>query len=229
MPNLIRVTLPLMAALLSTVSLSAQAQLNRHIADPLNLKTSLGIGFDADVFKVGGRLGGESQKIELHTNMGGDKWTLSYLYAPASSGNNLNISAKVNHGKTDTEIGRLSHYQYQFGVISEYVGWYETLVFTELAANYLSIDEHSSSNSFAANASFSVLKPWSDRWYNQLTTQASVAIDGRERFEGEAWLSLGYRLSEQWSWEVRYRYEAHRIDEIEYEDTQWVFALQSQF
>ncbi len=136
-----QITLPLALILLSGVSTSAQAQLNRHIGDPLNLATSVGIGFDADVLKVGGRLGGETQKVELNTNLGGDKWTLSYLYAPVGQGNNLNISAKINHGKTETEIGRLSHYQYQVGVISEFIGWYETLVFTEVAANYLSIDD----------------------------------------------------------------------------------------
>lgn len=224
-----QVTFPLALIILCGVSTSAQAQLNRHIGDPLNLATSVGIGFDADVLKVGGRLGGETQKIELNTNLGGDKWTLSYLYAPVGKGNNLNISAKINHGKTETEIGRLSHYQYQVGVISEFIGWYETLVFTEVAANYLSIDEHSSSNSFAANASVSMLKPWTDRWYNQLTTEVSAAIDGRERFEGIAWVSLGYRLSEQWSWEIGYRYEANRIDDVELEETKWVFAVQSQF
>lgn len=229
MPYPTRFTLPLVLIIFSGVSTSAQAQLNRHIADPLNLTTSIGIGFDADVFKVGGRLGGETQKIELSTNLGGDKWTLSYLYAPVGTGNNFNISAKINHGKTDTEIGRFSHYQYQVGVISEFIGWHETLVFTEIAANYLSIDEYSSSNSFAANASVSILKPWTDRWYNQLFTEVSAAIDGRERFEGTAWLSLGYRLSEQWSWEVRYRYEVSRIDELELEETKWVFAIQSQF
>lgn len=74
-----------------------------------------------------------------------------------------------------------------------------------------------------------MLKPWTDRWYNQVSTEVSAAIDGREIFEGTAWVSLGYHITEQWSWEIGYRDEASRIDDVELEDTKWVFAVQSQF
>ncbi|MBE7215695.1 hypothetical protein MK852_11745 [Shewanella benthica] len=211
------------------LSSAVNAQTVRHIADPLNLTTTLGAGFDADVLKVAGRYGWENQKIELNTNFGGDKWNLSYLYSPQSSLSNWNVSAAIKHGKTDTEIGRFNHYQYQVGIISEFNGWMDTAVFTELGANYLNVKDNSSSDSITANASATILKPWSDRWYNTLVVQGSAAIDGGERYETYARLSLGYRVTERWSWEIRYRYESNQYETYNEEETKWGFAMQSQF
>jgi len=208
---------------------TANAQTTRHIADPLNLTTTLGAGFDADVLKVAGRLGGENQKIELNSNFGGDKWNLSYLYSPQSALSNWNFSASIKHGKTDTEIGRFNHYQYQLGIISEFNGWMDTAVFTELGVNYLSVKDNPSSDSITATASVTALKPWSDRWYNTLVVKGSAAIDSSERYETHAWLSLGYRVTERWSWEIRYRYENNQYESFSEEETKWGFAIQSQF
>jgi len=211
------------------LSSAVNAQTVRHIADPLNLTSTLGAGFDADVLKVAGRLGGESQKIELNSNFGGDKWHLAYLYSPQSALSNWNLSASIKHGKTDTEIGRFNHYQYQLGVISEFNGWMDSAIFTELGANYLSVKDNPNSDSITANASVTVLKSWSDRWYNTLVAQGSAAIDGSERYETHAWLSLGYRVTERWSWEIRYRYESNQYENFSEEETKWGFAVQSQF
>ncbi|ABV36613.1 hypothetical protein Ssed_2004 [Shewanella sediminis HAW-EB3] len=215
--------------ILLCLSGAVNAQTARHIADPLNLTTTLGAGFDADVLKVAGRLGGENQKIELNSNLGGDKWSLSYLYSPQSALSNWNLSASIKHGKTDTEIGRFNHYQYQLGIISEFNGWMDTAVFTEFGANYLSVKDNPGSDSITANASVTALKPWSDRWYNTLVAQGSAAIDGSERYETHAWLSLGYRVTERWSWEIRYRYESNQYESFSEEETKWGFAIQSQF
>ncbi|WP_299794525.1 hypothetical protein [uncultured Shewanella sp.] len=211
------------------LSCSTYAQGSRHIADPLNLTTTLGAGFDADVLKVAGRLGGDSQKIEISSNFGGDKWHLAYLYSPQTQLSNWNVSASIKHGKTDTEIGRFNHYQYQLGIISEFSGWMETSVFTELGANYLSVRDYPDNDSLTAQASVTILKPWSDRWYNALVAKSSAAIDGSERYETHGWLSTGYRLTERWSWEIQYRYESVRYEGMNEEETNWSFAIQSQF
>ena len=120
------------------LSSAVNAQTIRHIADPLNLTTTLGAGFVADVLKVAGRYGWENQKIELNTNFGGDKWNLSYLYSPQSSLSNWNVSAAIKHGKTDTEIGRFNHYQYQVGIISEFNGWMDTAVLPQIPVRQFS-------------------------------------------------------------------------------------------
>ncbi len=212
-----------------SLSCGVNAQTARHIADPLNLTTTLGAGFDADVLKVAGRLGGDNQKIELNSNFGGDKWNLSYLYSPENELSNWNFSASIKHGKTDTEIGRFNHYQYQLGIISEFNGWIDTAVFTEVGANYLSVKDNPSNDSITANASVTILRPWSDRWYNTLVAKGSAAIDGSERYETDAWLSIGYRVTERWSWEIRYRYEFNQYDSFDEEETKWGFTIQSQF
>ncbi len=218
-------------SLLSLVLLShhVQAQSQRHIADPLNLTTSLGFGFDADVLKVGGRLGGESQSVSINSNFGGDKWSIAYLYAPISSDSNWNITSSINRGKTDTVEGWFAHYQYQFGVISEFRGWLDTAIFTELAANYLEVKDNNTHNSLAALAKVTVLKPWTERWYNQFSTELTGAIDGTERTEAILGLSLGYRISQQWSWELGYQYQTVKLDGVDDEETKWILGFKSQF
>lgn len=216
-------------ASLSLLSHNVHAQPTRHIADPLNLTTNLGFGFDADVLKVGGRLGGESQSVSVNSNFSGDKWSLAYLYAPNDSNSNWNITSSINRGKTDTEQGRFSHYQYQLGVINEFKGWLETAVFTEFAANYLEVKDSSTHNSLAAKAKVLLLKPWSERWYNQFSTELAGAIDGTERIETQIGLSLGYRISEQWSWELGYQYQKAKIDGVDDEETKWLLGFKSQF
>ncbi|MEZ9822841.1 hypothetical protein AB4238_19815 [Shewanella sp. 10N.286.45.A1] len=220
-----QVTKPLVGSLLllSTFSVSALAEQYRHIADPLNLSDSLYVGFDGDVLKVGGSLATSHQKFSGNTNTGGDKWHMGYLY----STNQWHLRASIDHGKTDTPDGRSSHYQYQLGLMHEHKGWLNTQVFTELAVNHLAVK--SCTDSTAANASMTVLKPITEHWYSELYASANAGIDGTERFDARGWLAMGYQVNPQWSWVIRYQYDWEKLENIESDDTQWVFAVRSQF
>ncbi|MCK8047090.1 hypothetical protein MSG37_19570 [Shewanella sp. 1CM18E] len=209
--------------LLSAVSTPAFAGDFRHIADPLNLNDSLYIGFDDDTFKVGGSFATSHQKFSANTNVDGDKWHLGYLY----SASNVNFRASVDHGKTDTPQGKSSHYQYQMGLMTEHQGWFATQVFTELAVNHLAVKRYKDST--AANASMTVLKPMTEHWYSEFYLQGNAGIDGVERYDAKSWLALGYQINPQWSWVIRYQYDWEKLEQIENEDTQWVFAIRSQF
>ncbi|PKG73290.1 hypothetical protein CXF86_18490 [Shewanella sp. GutCb] len=210
--------------LLSTVSLPAVAEQYRHIADPLNLSDSLYVGFTDNVLNVGGTLATDHQKFSANTNTGGDKWHLGYLY---SSSNQWHLRASIDHGKTDTPQGKASHYQYQLGLMHEHKGWLKTQVFTEFAVNHLAVKSYTDST--AANASITVLKPITEHWYSELYARGNAGIDGVERFDARAWLAMGYQVNPQWSWVVRYQYDWEKLENIETDDTQWVFAVRSQF
>ncbi len=209
--------------LLSVASAPVLASDFRHIADPLNLNNSLYIGFDDDTFKLGGSFATSHQKFSANTNFDGDKWHLGYLY----STRDVNFRASVDHGKTDTPQGKANHYQYQMGLMTEHQGWFSTQVFTELAVNHLAVKSYKDST--AANASMTVLKPMTEHWYSEFYVQGNAGIDGVERYEARSWLALGYQINPQWSWLVRYQYDWEKLDRIESEDTQWVFAIRSQF
>lgn len=211
----------------------SQAQEGRHIADPLNISNTYGFGFDADTLKVGGRLGGENQSLAINSNFAGDKWALSYLYVSQPSAvtvsDSWNVSASIDHGKTKTDEGSVSHYQYQLGMIKEYKGWLNTSVYSELAANFLDVDSISNNDSLAIKLSLSVLKPWDPRWYNQFATEITASIDGSERYGGLANIAVGYRLTDLWSWELGYQYQIVRFNGLTNEDTQWLLGVKSQF
>ena len=209
--------------LLSVLSTPAGAAQYRHIADPLNLSDSLYVGFDGDVLKVGGSLATRHQKFSGNTNTAGDKWHLGYLY----SAKQWHLRASVDHGKTEPPDGRASHYRYQLGLMHEHKGWLNTQVFTELAVNHLAVKSYTDST--AANASMTILKPITEHWYSEFYASANAGIDGVERFDARGWLAMGYQVNPQWSWVVRYQYDWEKLDNIETDDTQWVFALRSQF
>lgn len=219
-----QVSKPLVCSLLlSTFSVPALAEQYRHIADPLNLSDSLYVGFDGDVLKVGGSLATSHQKFTGNTNTGGDKWHLGYLY----SANQWHLRASIDHGKTDTPAGRASHYQYQLGLMHEHKGWLNSQVFTELAVNHLAVKSYTDST--AANASMTVLKSITEHWYSELYVSANAGIDGVERFDARGWLAMGYQVNPQWSWVIRYQYDWEKLEQYESDDTQWVFAVRSQF
>ncbi|MGS0674585.1 hypothetical protein [Shewanella sp. 0m-4] len=209
--------------LLSVASVPVFAGDFRHIADPLNLNDSLYVGFDGDVFKLGGSFATSHQKFSANTNIGGDKWHLGYLYSTQQ----VNFRASVVHGKTDTPQGKASHYQYQMGLMTEHQGWFSTQVFTELAVNHLAVKSYKDST--AANANMTVLKAMTEHWYSEFYLQGNAGVDGVERYEARSWLALGYQINPQWSWLVRYQYDWEKLDRFESEDTQWVFAVRSQF
>ncbi|MCL1060411.1 hypothetical protein L2729_20830 [Shewanella gelidimarina] len=210
--------------LLTTVSLPAVAEQYRHIADPLNLSDSLYVGFTDNVLNIGGTLATDHQKFSGHTNTGGDKWHLGYLY---SSSNQWHLRASIDHGKTGTPQGKASHYQYQLGLMYEHKGWLDTQVFTEVAVNHLAVKSYTDST--AANASITVLKPITEHWYSELYARGNAGIDGVERFDARSWISMGYQVDPQWSWAVRYQYDWEKLENVETDDTQWVFAVRSQF
>ncbi|MEZ9596302.1 hypothetical protein AB4298_16850 [Shewanella sp. 10N.261.52.F9] len=209
--------------LLSVVSAPVLANDFRHIADPLNLNTSLYIGFDDDTFKLGGSFATSHQKFSANSNFDGDKWHLGYLYSTSE----VNFRASVDHGKTDTPQGKANHYQYQMGLMTEHQGWLSTQVFTEVAVNHLAVKSYKDST--AANASMTILKPMTEHWYSELYVQGNAGIDGVERYDARSWLALGYQINPQWSWVIRYQYDWEKLEQIESEDTQWVFAIRSQF
>ncbi|WOT06644.1 hypothetical protein [Shewanella youngdeokensis] len=210
--------------LLSTVSTPALAGQYRHIADPLNLSDSLYAAFDGDIFKIGGSISTASQQLSGNTNTAGDIWHVGYLY---SSSSQWNIRASVDRGETATLVGKTSHYEYQLGVIYESQGWYNSQIYTEVGANHLAVKSHTDST--AANANITVLRPITDQWYTELYAKGSAGVDGVERFDAKGWIALGFEVDEQWSWVVRYQYDWEKLENIETEDTQWVFAVSSQF
>ena len=209
--------------LLSAVSLPTYGNNFRHIADPLNLNNSLYVGFDGDVFKLGGSFATSHQKFSANTNLGGDKWQMGYLYSTQQ----VNVRASVEHAQTGSPHGKASYYKFQFGLMTEHQGWFATQVFTEVAVNHLAVKSYTDST--AANLNMTVLKPLSEHWYSEFYAQGNLGIDGIERYEAQSWLALGYQINPQWSWLVRYQYDWEKLERFESEDTQWVFAIRSQF
>lgn len=205
----------------------------RHIADPLNLVNTVGIGFDHSTLKVGAKVASETQSLAINSNFSGDKWALSYLYVSPSTGTHnsslWNVTAAVHHGKTDTEQGRFSHYQYQIGIIKAYQGWLNTTVFNEFTANFLDVNSIENNDSLAAKYRLTVLKPWDENWYNVLTSELTASIDGSDRFGGLASMAVGYQLTDQWSWELGYEYQIDRLSGLSLEETKWLFAVRTRF
>ncbi|MCZ4338677.1 hypothetical protein [Shewanella colwelliana] len=232
LPRFSLVNSPLIVGLLSSsmlLSSVVNAMPDRHIADPLNLNTALGMGLDTNGLTIGGQLGFAQQRINATSALDGDTWQINYLYSPLSSGQGWHFSAGVEHNHTYTQEGKFNHYRYRLGAINETNLAGNIKLFSQLSADYVDIEQQSQLNNGGANLSFTFLKVWNERWYNQLIVKGTMALDGHDRYQAGSKITLGYRLSRQWSWELAYRYDFDKVERVENEETSWVFGVRSQF